>query len=258
MANDRVQFRRAEAKYQELLGNHQFSIPDEPGSTTAILVAYTDLTNQPGDRSRAPEDDYAHLEAEGYAVAARVARDFRQPELRLRATVDDLREVLHNRNISAVALIALGGLSAAQFAQPYDSQLANLPSGREDGWVSWYDVAVMADHLKMGRGWQRFCGSRSRKLNVPFFWGAFADHRDIWAPASNDFILPRESLGGDGNMQSVTNIAYLGYEAIKSLFPRSDRQDHGPLINSLPDSVYRLGSQTVRSVRSIHSGEREL
>lgn len=165
-------FNRAQAKWELLFKESQFSVPAEIGKTAIISSFFT-------DEPLYTETGLTELEAfraEARELAARTHAHGGKPELAIDASRDDITQLIQDPDIASMYIIGNGSLS-------------NLLLDVKD-YYDWTHVSEASTHLKQGKFVQRQCGGLTRMFNAPLGLFAVSDRRNIYAAFNDPSFYP--------------------------------------------------------------------
>lgn len=179
-------YARTLAKRHFLLESGELSDPDVPGAKAAVLVPFMAALVQ--DR----RDTERNFEQQSERVRAHFRARGQAADVFMRATVEDFRTVLRNREYASVALAGFGNISA--IAVPFDRDKKSL----RYGYIDWVHTAGMANHVKLGQLLMLQCCGFNREFNPPWGVGIMSDHRniigDVGQPRYTTFPLPENPV----------------------------------------------------------------
>lgn len=201
MASDKIQFERAQTRWQVLANDQAYSVPRDIGNT-AIIVSFYE-----GFSADIPTE-LKEFADEAKVLATEVQLGGGKAEVVTDATGHDITRILRDPDITDIITIGHGALS---YLYVENGLRYNELNNRYD----WRDVSHNADHLKTGRFIQRHCGNASRRLSVPL--GSFAMQAQNWVIAATNKSFNPTSVYDPG-LNWVPTSASPTYKEIKTTY----------------------------------------
>lgn len=196
---------RTLAKRAYLIEHGEVSARVEDGARVAVLASFMpELVQDKRDSRR-------HFLEQIERVEALFRSSGQDTAVFMRATMEDYRKVLQDRQFGSIVLAGFGNISA--IAVPFDRDEADS----RYAYLDWLHASALADHVKLGKLVMLQCNGLPRTFNAPWGVGIMSSHSDIIGAVGQ-----QRYASYDLPTTPVTDEDELGYRQILAQYQRDN------------------------------------